>query len=159
MEIVELNVGGVAYTTTKATLCSRDGLLSSIMSGDAREYRDREIFIDRNGQLFRYVLDFLRDGELCLPFGFTEHDQLRRELRHFGLPATTPPPSCPPFVEVHQRKDLAYVVAEPAPADWCPQLHTRFAEALNALSELGYRAALVGTREDDHFVLMQYRAG
>ena len=34
------------------------------------------IFIDRDGGLFRFVLDFLRDGEIVLPENFRERSRL-----------------------------------------------------------------------------------
>ncbi|CAG0923126.1 unnamed protein product, partial [Notodromas monacha] len=42
-------------------------------------------FIDRDGVLFRYVLDFLRNQKLVLPENFHERDRLRREADYFQL--------------------------------------------------------------------------
>ena len=72
-EVVELNVGGQVYVTKHSTLLSvPDSTLASMFSpcsprGGARRRgelpRDSRarFFIDRDGFLFRYVLDYLRD--------------------------------------------------------------------------------------------------
>lgn len=88
--IVELNVGGVFYTTALSTL-TRDGesLLAQMFTGRSREpvLRDSKgkYFIDRDGVLFRYTLDYLRDGTLTLPHNFHERDRLKQEADFFQL--------------------------------------------------------------------------
>jgi len=88
--IVELNVGGVFYTTTLSTL-TRNGesLLGQMFTGRSREpvLRDSKgkYFIDRDGVLFRYTLDYLRDGTLTLPHNFHERDRLKEEADFFQL--------------------------------------------------------------------------
>ena len=88
--IIELNVGGVFYTTALSTL-TRDGdsLLAQMFTGRSREpvLRDSKgkYFIDRDGVLFRYTLDYLRDGTLMLPHNFHERDRLKREADYFQL--------------------------------------------------------------------------
>ena len=42
-------------------------------------------FIDRDGVLFRYVLDYLRNGKLVLPESFRELRRLEREAEFFRL--------------------------------------------------------------------------
>jgi hypothetical protein len=64
-EILELNVGGVVYTTTRTTLMKQKGtLLCSLSSGKYNIMRDEQgrYFIDRDGNIFRYILNFLRSG-------------------------------------------------------------------------------------------------
>jgi len=46
-------------------------------------------FIDRDGVLFRYVLDYLRDGQLVLPESFCERRRLEREAEFFRLSGLT----------------------------------------------------------------------
>ena len=63
---VVLNVGGRLYTTTLSTLCNYGPhYFSRRLSPPWRHGETREIFIDRNGDTFSYVLDYLRNGTLC----------------------------------------------------------------------------------------------
>lgn len=66
-EIVELNVGGVPFHTSRTTLCnsrSKGSMLCALASTDLPSRRDRHgrLFIDRDGARFRVVLNFLRSG-------------------------------------------------------------------------------------------------
>ncbi|CAH1776423.1 unnamed protein product [Owenia fusiformis] len=90
-EIVELNVGGVFYTTSLSTLIKEDNsLLGQIFTGKAKNYLAKDskgkYFIDRDGVLFRYILDYLRNQKLVLPENFHEKDRLKSEAEHFLLP-------------------------------------------------------------------------
>ncbi|XP_067322992.1 BTB/POZ domain-containing protein KCTD12 [Anolis sagrei] len=90
-EIVELNVGGQVYVTRRGTVLSvRGSLLWRLFSQEpgaalARDSKGR-VFLDRDGFLFRYVLDYLRDQELVLPERFPERSRLQREAEYFQLP-------------------------------------------------------------------------
>jgi len=42
-------------------------------------------FVDRDGVLFRFVLDYLRSGQLALPESFRELRRLEREAEYFRL--------------------------------------------------------------------------
>ncbi|GIY72824.1 hypothetical protein CDAR_99651 [Caerostris darwini] len=88
--VIELNVGGVFYTTARATLIKEPGsLLSQWFSGpiSAGPFRDSKgkFFLDRDGVLFRYILDYLRDQKLVLPENFHERRRLRHEAEYFNL--------------------------------------------------------------------------
>nr|XP_060634446.1 BTB/POZ domain-containing protein KCTD8 [Anolis sagrei ordinatus] len=98
-EVVELNVGGQVYVTRHATLLSvPDSTLAHMFSprrgnsvggGSPRELpRDSRarFFLDRDGFLFRYILDYLRDKQLALPEHFPEKERLLREAEFFQLP-------------------------------------------------------------------------
>uniref|UniRef100_H9GBE0 BTB domain-containing protein n=1 Tax=Anolis carolinensis TaxID=28377 RepID=H9GBE0_ANOCA len=90
-EIVELNVGGQVYITRHSTLVGIPGSLLWEMFTQkstrslARDSRGR-FFVDRDGFLFRYILDFMRDQELVLPEHFPERGRLQREAEFFKLP-------------------------------------------------------------------------
>lgn len=86
--VIELNVGGVPYTTTLKTLTSQpDSLLHAIFTGQEAAVKDAKnrYFLDRDGVLFRYVLDFLRDGNVVLPECFREKERLKREAEKLQL--------------------------------------------------------------------------
>lgn len=45
------------------------------------------LFIDRDGYVFRYILNFLRSDRLIVPQGYKELHMLREEAEFFGLEA------------------------------------------------------------------------
>ncbi|XP_028993651.1 BTB/POZ domain-containing protein KCTD12.1 [Betta splendens] len=89
-EVVELNVGGQVYVTRHKTLVAvPDSLLWDMFSKKspkelARDSKGR-FFLDRDGFLFRYILDYLRDLNLVLPDYFPEKSRLQREADFFQL--------------------------------------------------------------------------
>lgn len=92
-DVIELNVGGQVYYTRHSTLTSFPnsflGKLFSNKKGSSndlsRDFRGR-YFIDRDGFLFRYILDYLRDQQVVLPDHFPERGRLKREAEYFQLP-------------------------------------------------------------------------
>ncbi|XP_061689994.1 BTB/POZ domain-containing protein KCTD16-like isoform X2 [Syngnathoides biaculeatus] len=92
-DVIELNVGGQVYYTRHATLTAfPNSLLGKLFSNKkgssndlSRDFRGR-YFIDRDGFLFRYVLDYLRDKQVVLPDHFPERGRLKREAEYFQLP-------------------------------------------------------------------------
>lgn len=86
--VVELNVGGQLYTTSLTTLLrDQESLLNAMFTGRQKVLRDSRgrYFIDRDGALFRYILDYLRNSKLTLPEKFTELQQLIAEAEYFRL--------------------------------------------------------------------------
>ncbi|XP_037542519.1 BTB/POZ domain-containing protein KCTD12.1 [Nematolebias whitei] len=89
-EIIELNVGGQVYVTRHKTLIAvPDSLLWTMFSKKspkelAKDSKGR-FFLDRDGFLFRYILDYLRDLNLVLPDYFPEKSRLQREADFFLL--------------------------------------------------------------------------
>lgn len=43
-------------------------------------------FIDRDGKMFRYILNYMRTAKLLLPENFSEMDQLYEEAKYFDIP-------------------------------------------------------------------------
>ena len=86
--ILNLNVGGIVYTTTLKTI-TRDpkSLLGRMFSGTHEVACDSKgnYFVDRDGSLFRHVLNFLRTWELCLPQPFDEFEQLSAEADFYQV--------------------------------------------------------------------------
>lgn len=89
--IVELNVGGQVYVTRLETLTAAPNSLlwHRFTQGSPQDLpKDSKgrFFFDRDGFLFRYILDYLRDSDLFLPEFFKERRRLRREAEYFQLP-------------------------------------------------------------------------
>ncbi|MFT7801357.1 BTB/POZ domain-containing protein KCTD6 isoform X1 [Arapaima gigas] len=85
---ITLNVGGHLYTTSLSTLQRYpDSTLGAMFHGDLPSVRDAQgnYFIDRDGPLFRYVLNFMRTSELTLPHNFKEMDLLRKEADFYQI--------------------------------------------------------------------------
>ncbi|XP_053721492.1 BTB/POZ domain-containing protein KCTD12-like [Synchiropus splendidus] len=90
-EVVELNVGGQVYVTRLETLTAvSDSLLWAKFTNSSSEGLQRDnngrFFFDRDGFLFRFILDYLRDSQLYLPESFKEKKRLQREADYFRLP-------------------------------------------------------------------------
>ncbi|XP_053232662.1 BTB/POZ domain-containing protein KCTD16 [Podarcis raffonei] len=92
-EVIELNVGGQVYFTRLSTLTGIPHTLLWKMFTSKRESANDlakdskgRIFIDRDGFLFRYILDYLRDKQVVLPDHFPERGRLKREAEYFQLP-------------------------------------------------------------------------
>ncbi len=87
--VVDLNVGGMLYSTTRTTLLRYDSMLAAMFSGrhELKRRADRRVFIDRDGELSKYVLQYLRDGDLDVAYldkGLRE--RLKREAAFYCLP-------------------------------------------------------------------------
>ncbi|KAH3731569.1 hypothetical protein Pelo_17602 [Pelomyxa schiedti] len=74
-ELVRLNVGGKVFCTTRTTLAMATGpnggssFFTVLLSGRIPSTLDETgaYFIDRNGDLFAPILDFMRTGKLIVP--------------------------------------------------------------------------------------------
>lgn len=88
-EIVRLNVGGVLYATSLATLRKEESFLSAMFSGRHKVVRDAQtgaVFIDRDGVVFRHILNYLRRGKLILGGGEEDvWEELLEEARFFQI--------------------------------------------------------------------------
>ena len=66
-EVVKFNIGGQRYEVSRSLLDKHpDSMLSKSASEQWQEDPVAEIFIERDGLRFRYVLDYLRDDRLEL---------------------------------------------------------------------------------------------
>jgi hypothetical protein len=88
-QIIDLNVGGVFYATQLKTLLSEpNSIFSDIFeTKKLEEIRDgnNRLFIDRDGSLFRYILDYLRNKILLID-DLNEKIRLKIEAEYFKLP-------------------------------------------------------------------------
>ena len=83
--IVKLNIGGTLYEVSRSLINSfSDSMLCSIVSNKWKEGSEEQIFIERDGHRFRYVLDYMRDGNVNLPRGECTKS-LFTELDYFGI--------------------------------------------------------------------------
>ncbi|KAJ8407367.1 hypothetical protein AAFF_G00279410 [Aldrovandia affinis] len=86
---VALNVGGHLYAAQRHTLTRHPGSLLEEIAGGKRPVQHVDAvgnpFLDRDGPVFRHVLNFLRLGELVLPDDFREGALLRREAEFYRL--------------------------------------------------------------------------
>ncbi|XP_013911470.1 PREDICTED: BTB/POZ domain-containing protein KCTD8 [Thamnophis sirtalis] len=161
-EVVELNVGGQVYVTRHSTLLSvAESTLAQMfspsrLSGGCRELpRDSRarFFIDRDGFLFRYVLDYLRDKQLALPEHFPEKERLLREAEHFQLPdlAKLLSPKVPKQGSLNDegcQSDLEES-ASPGSGDLLPVAPpSRAGERRSGFLTVGYRGSYTSVRDN-----------
>ncbi|XP_063058103.1 uncharacterized protein LOC134451528, partial [Engraulis encrasicolus] len=86
---VHIDVGGNMYTSSLATLTkypeSRIGRLFDGSEPIVLDSLKQHYFIDRDGLMFRYILNFLRTSRLLLPDDFKDFSLLYEEVKFFQL--------------------------------------------------------------------------
>ncbi|KAL1769493.1 BTB/POZ domain-containing protein KCTD15 [Sigmodon hispidus] len=86
---VHIDVGGHMYTSSLATLTKYpDSRISRLFNGTEPIVLDslkQHYFIDRDGEIFRYILSFLRTSKLLLPDDFKDFNLLYEEARYYQL--------------------------------------------------------------------------
>ena len=85
---VKLNVGGHYFTTSVQTLNKDSGsMLHAMFSGrfDTKPSEDGSYFIDRDGTHFRYILNYLRTGQLLLPDDKLIKNELLAEAQFYQI--------------------------------------------------------------------------
>src|SRR5256885_1792948 len=87
--IVKLNVGGTLYQTSLSTLTRYpDSMLGRMFAEWNGLTTQNEYFIDFDGPIFKYVLEFLRHGEaMVLPIDVEMVKQLGIAADYFHLDA------------------------------------------------------------------------
>lgn len=104
-QVLTLCVGGTTYSTTPGTLTAVPGSYLAILFGNSPWQPSSLLpgsqtpFIDRDGELFRFVLAYLRflrncscdsqQQQLMLPDSSTQLQQLKAEADFYGLPGTS----------------------------------------------------------------------
>ena len=87
-EKIKLQVGDHAFTTSRETLCMRKGsMLEAMFSGrhSIKPEEDGSIFIDRDGEHFKLILNYLRDGKLPSGLSNDTREALAAEAEYYQL--------------------------------------------------------------------------
>ncbi|KAJ8737773.1 hypothetical protein PYW08_000368 [Mythimna loreyi] len=86
---VHIDVGGRIYTSTLETLTTYpESRLGKMFNGTIPIVLDtlkQHYFIDRDGAMFRHILNYLRNKRLLLPAQFPHIDLLIHEAHYFEL--------------------------------------------------------------------------
>ncbi|CAL1594776.1 unnamed protein product [Knipowitschia caucasica] len=86
---VHIDVGGTMYTSSLGTLTkypeSRIGRLFNGTEPIVLDSLKQHYFIDRDGDIFKHILSFLRTCKLLLPEDFKEFPALYEEARYYQL--------------------------------------------------------------------------
>ena len=66
--VININVGGSLFRTTRDTITKYDSMLSTMFSGRHQLQPDKDdtYFIDRSGKHFDIILNFMRDGKVAI---------------------------------------------------------------------------------------------
>ncbi|CAB9500846.1 POZ domain-containing protein KCTD8 [Seminavis robusta] len=85
-ETVKLNVGGTQFVVSRSLIEQHSTtMLARLVSDTWQKDPKKEIFIDRDGETFRFVIQFMRDSKVSLPMSKVSKTSLLDELRYFGF--------------------------------------------------------------------------
>jgi hypothetical protein len=87
-EIIEVNVGGENFTTTRKTLCIfHRTRLYELFSGEwtGPRTKDGRIFLDRDPKYFALILSFLRNPKAEIELAKKDIRNFQKEAEWFGL--------------------------------------------------------------------------
>ncbi|XP_060050161.1 BTB/POZ domain-containing protein KCTD18 isoform X2 [Erinaceus europaeus] len=124
LEILRLNVGGCVYTARRESLCRfKDSMLASMFSGRFPLKTDESgaCVIDRDGHLFKYLLDYLH-GEVHIPTDEQTRLALQEEADYFGIPY-------PYSLSDHLANEMETYSLRPHRSDWkhsCTGVHPTY---------------------------------
>lgn len=86
---VHIDVGGTIYTSSLETLTKYpDSKLAKLFNGSIPIVLDslkQHYFIDRDGGMFRHVLNFMRNSRLLIADDFPDLELLLEEARYFEV--------------------------------------------------------------------------
>jgi hypothetical protein len=87
--VLDLDIGGThKITTTRSTLCTyKDSTLAAMFSGRHKlTMHNGRVFIDRDGEVFGNVLQFLRNGKVPLFENKIKENAFYEELDYWQIP-------------------------------------------------------------------------
>ncbi|XP_074028081.1 BTB/POZ domain-containing protein Tiwaz isoform X2 [Leptinotarsa decemlineata] len=86
---VHIDVGGTIYTSSLETLTKYpESRLAKLFNGSIPIVLDslkQHYFIDRDGGMFRHILNFMRNSRLLIPENFQDLDLLLEEAKYFDI--------------------------------------------------------------------------
>lgn len=86
---VHIDVGGTIYTSSLETLTKYpESRLAKLFNGSIPIVLDslkQHYFIDRDGEMFRHILNFMRNAKLLIPDKFDDLELLLEEARYFDI--------------------------------------------------------------------------
>jgi hypothetical protein len=84
-KVIRLNVGGSHYEVSRFLMeMYPETMLARLVSDEWSGENDQEVFIDRNGLRFQYVLDYMRDQKTTLAMNINK-ESILTELDYFGF--------------------------------------------------------------------------
>uniref|UniRef100_A0A6U5K645 BTB domain-containing protein n=1 Tax=Corethron hystrix TaxID=216773 RepID=A0A6U5K645_9STRA len=87
-ETVLFNVGGKEYEVARSLLNDHpETMLARMASQEWNPDTDKKLFIERDGERFRYVLDYLRDGKAMLSIDVSK-EALLVDMEFYGISAS-----------------------------------------------------------------------
>ena len=102
-ETIKFNIGGTRYEVSRslleqhpdtmmARMASKDWQAGDNIKGDSsssakstKEKEEEDLFIERDGERFKYVLDYMRDGKVHLPAFGIPKDAFLSDLEYYGF--------------------------------------------------------------------------
>ena len=84
-EVASFNLSGMKYQVSRSLLDQHPKtMLARCASSQWLADPNSEIFLDRDGYVFRHVLNYLRDGEVILPITVSKN-AIINELTYYGI--------------------------------------------------------------------------
>uniref|UniRef100_A0A8C7VQU3 Potassium channel tetramerisation-type BTB domain-containing protein n=1 Tax=Oncorhynchus mykiss TaxID=8022 RepID=A0A8C7VQU3_ONCMY len=87
-DLISFNNGGQKFTTTLSTLRRhQDSRIARILDGKDTDFKviSGQVFVDRDWTFFKYILDYMRTGQITLPAEFSDYNGLAQEAQFYGL--------------------------------------------------------------------------
>ncbi|KAF1767450.1 hypothetical protein GCK72_007409 [Caenorhabditis remanei] len=87
VDIVQLDIGGTIFKTTKSTLTRFNGMFKTMLDNEisVKKQDFESIFIDRSPKHFDIILNFMRDGDVELPETNRELREVSKEAQYYLL--------------------------------------------------------------------------
>lgn len=84
-EVAQFDVGGRVFKTSRSLIDQHeDTMLARLVSDTWQEDPNKSVFIDRDGDIFAQVLNYLRYGSITLPDNIVK-DMFLRDLDFYGI--------------------------------------------------------------------------